>query len=308
MMFDADISVDLGGLPLANPVMLASGTAGYGSELNELFPIEDLGALVTKGISKEERIGNPSPRIVETPSGMINSIGLQNVGLKSFIKEKLPFLQESGVVTIVNILGSSVAEYADVAGALAKHDGIHAIELNISCPNVKEGGVHFGSDPAKAAEVVVAVKKKVGNLHVMVKLSPQCSNIAGMAQALEDAGANSLSLINTIPAMVFDVDTGKPVLPFGVGGLSGPAIRPVAVRMVHEAASAVKIPIVGIGGIRSLDDMLQFFWAGASAVQIGTANFIEPGIGLRLVEELGMWLDARGAASLEAAFTRSFHC
>ena len=286
----ADHSVDLGrGLRLPNPVMTASGTFGYGEEASEYFDISRLGAVVVKGISAEPRQGNPPPRVVETPSGMLNSIGLQNVGMEVFISDKMPFLRDMGARVIVNVLGSSVEEYALVCERLDGVDSVSAMEINISCPNVKEGGVQFGMKESLAAGLV-KVLRDVTDRHLMVKLSPNCGDIAGMARAVEEAGADSVSLINTITGMEIDVSTRSPVLGGVVGGLSGPAIRPVALRMVHEVFRAVKIPVVGIGGIMEGEHALQFLIAGASAVQVGTATFTDPLAPLLVLESLDEYL------------------
>ena len=293
-----DLSVDLGrGLLLKNPVMTASGTFAYGEEASKYFDISLLGAVVVKGISLEPRQGNPPPRIVETPSGMLNSIGLQNVGVDLFLSEKLPFLGERGATVVVNILGSSTEEYLRVAELLSPDSRISALEVNISCPNVKEGGVQFGMNPDTASGLISSLRETT-DLHLMVKLTPNYGDIAGMARAVEDAGADSLSLINTITGMVIDVGKKKPVLGSVVGGLSGPAIRPVALRMVYEAAGAVDIPVVGIGGISETDDALQFLIAGAAAVQVGTATFLDPGVPVNILEGVRSYMKDEGMSAL----------
>ncbi len=293
-----DLSVDLGRrLALKNPVMTASGTFAYGEEASKYFDISLLGAIVVKGISLEPRQGNPPPRIVETPSGMLNSIGLQNVGVDVFLTEKLPFLGESGATVVVNILGSSTEEYLRVAELLSADSRISALEVNISCPNVKEGGVQFGMNPDTASGLISSLRE-ITDLHLMVKLTPNYGDIAGMARAVEDAGADSISLINTITGMVIDVGKKRPVLGSVVGGLSGPAIRPVALRMVYEAAGAVDIPVVGIGGISETDDALQFLIAGAAAVQVGTATFLDPGAPVNILEGIRFYLKDEGMSSL----------
>jgi len=289
-MSKVDLSVDLGrGLVLPNPVMTASGTFGYGEEASEYFDISRLGAVVVKGISAEPRQGNPPPRVVETPSGMLNSIGLQNVGVEAFLSGKLPFLRDRGARVIVNVLGSSVEEYARVCERLDGAQGLSGLEVNISCPNVKEGGVQFGMKESLAAGLVKVLREVTG-LHLMVKLSPNCGCISDMALAVQEAGADSVSLINTITGMEIDVRTRRPVLGGVMGGLSGPAIRPVAVRMVHEVYQAVNIPVVGIGGIMEGDHALQFLIAGASAVQIGTATFTDPLAPVLVLEALQDYL------------------
>ncbi len=295
---DPDLSVDLGrGLTLKNPVMTASGTFAYGEEASKYFDISLLGAIVVKGISLEPRQGNPPPRIVETPSGMLNSIGLQNVGVDVFLSEKLPFLGEREVTVVVNILGSSTEEYLKVAELLSPDSRISALEVNISCPNVKEGGVQFGMNPDMASGLIRSLRETT-DLHLMVKLTPNYGDIAGMARTVEDAGADSLSLINTITGMVIDVRKKRPVLGSVVGGLSGSAIRPVALRMVYEAAGAVDIPVVGIGGISETDDALQFLIAGAAAVQVGTATFLDPCAPLNILEGIRSYMIDVGMADL----------
>lgn len=284
-----DLPVKIGKLHLKNPIIAASGTFGYGEELNDYFNIETLGALSTKGLSLKPRQGNPMPRIAETPSGMINAIGLQNVGVEAFVRDKLPFLEKHGVTVIANIFGNTLEEYVEIAKIL-ESTATHAVELNISCPNVKAGGMEFGTDPKMAARVTEAVRN-VFSRHLMVKLSPNVTSIADIAKPVEAAGADSISLINTITAMAINTKTFKPMIANGVGGLSGPAIRPIAVRMVAEAYRAVKIPIVGIGGIMTINDALEFFIAGAMAVQVGTASFIEPGVCSKLIKELRLHLE-----------------
>lgn len=281
-----NLQINIGSLVLKNPVMVASGTFGYGEEFHESFyDISKLGAVVTKGISLKAREGNEMPRTIETASGMLNAIGLANVGLKNFISEKLPFLKKTGATVIVNILGSTIEEYTELAKALDDEDDAHGIELNISCPNVKGGGIQFGIDPKAAAKVTKAVRRAFSRT-LIVKLSPQASSIPAMARAVEDAGADAVSLINSIPAMAIDIKTGKPVLANVIGGLTGPAIKPIALRMVYEAAKAVKIPVIGIGGIMNAKDAIEFLLAGAKAVQIGTANFVNPMTAIEVIEGL----------------------
>ncbi|MBN1282819.1 MAG: dihydroorotate dehydrogenase [Proteobacteria bacterium] len=283
------LSVQIGKLELKNPVIAASGTFGYGEEFAESFyEIAKLGAVVTKGISLEPRAGNEMPRVIETAAGMINAIGLANVGLHAFVSEKLPFLVKQRAVVIANILGSTVEEYAKVAEGLAPHEGVAAIELNISCPNVSCGGIAFGIDPKAAAGVTGAVRKAFPRT-LIVKLSPQAASIPEMARAVESAGADAISLINTIPAMAIDAKARRPVLANVTGGLSGPAVKPIALRMVHEAACAVKIPVVGIGGIMTAEDAIEFMLAGATAVQVGTANFVAPMAAVEIVGGIEKW-------------------
>lgn len=270
-----DLRVNIGSLELQNPVMTASGTFGYAREFENLMNLHRLGAVIVKGISLDPRPGNPPPRIVETSCGMLNAIGLQNVGVDRFIKEKIPYLEGLNVPVIVNILGDSIDEYKEITKRLSGVDAVAGIEVNISCPNVKKGGVAFGTDPKMAAAVTSAVKEE-SSVPVMVKLSPNVSDVTAVAKAVEDGGADSVSLINTLIGMAIDLPSRKPVLANVIGGLSGPAIKPVALRMVYQVAQAVSIPVIGIGGIENAEDALEFILAGATAVQIGTANFINP--------------------------------
>ena len=269
------MAVSIGGLRLKNPVMTASGTFGYGDEYAPYVDLNCLGAVVVKGLSLEPRAGNPPPRIMQTPCGMLNEVGLQNIGVKAFIREKLPFLRDHDVAVVANIFGESVEEYAAVAELLGRAEGVHALEVNISCPNVKRGGVAFGTDPDRAAEVTRAVKAATG-LPVIVKLTPNVTDIAGIAAAVEAAGADAVSLINTLTGMSVDIERRVPHLRNVTGGLSGPAIRPVALRMVWQVARRVSIPVIGLGGIMTARDALEFLIAGARAVQVGTAHFVQP--------------------------------
>ncbi|MCP4414346.1 MAG: dihydroorotate dehydrogenase [Gammaproteobacteria bacterium] len=284
-----DLAVDVGNLKLQNPIMTASGTFGYGEEFTPFVDLVALGAIVVKGISLEPRAGNPPQRIVETEGGMLNAIGLQNVGVEKFISIKIPMLRDLGCRVVVNVLGDSVEDYAEIAARLDPYDDIHGIEVNISCPNVKKGGVAFGTVPEMAAKVTRAVKDNTSK-PVMIKLSPNVTDITEMARAVEGAGADSISLINTLIGMAIDVQTRKPVLANVIGGLSGPAIKPVALRMVYQVVRAVEIPVIGIGGISSLNDVLEFLIAGATAVQIGTANFVNPAVSGELVTGLREYL------------------
>jgi len=292
-----DLTVNVGNLKLQNPIMTASGTFGYGEEFAPFVDLVALGAIVVKGISLEPRPGNPPQRIVETEGGMLNAIGLQNVGVEKFITSKIPMLKALNTTVLVNILGDSVEDYAEIAARLDPYKEIHGLEVNISCPNVKKGGVAFGTVPEMAAKVTRAVKDNTSK-PVMIKLSPNVTDITSMAKAVEDAGADSISLINTLIGMAIDVTTRKPKLANVIGGLSGPAIKPVALRMVYQAAQAVSIPVIGIGGITSLEDVLEFLIAGASAVQIGTANFVNPAVSGQLVTGLENYL-AENQCSLE---------
>jgi len=289
----ARLEVNVGGVVMKNPVATASGTCGYGEAYADAYPPARLGAIVTKGISLEPRLGNPSPRMAETPCGMLNAIGLENVGLAAFLAEKLPWLREAGATVVVNVFGETVDEYCRVAEALSAAPGVAGLELNISCPNVKAGGILFGSRPGPAAELTAAVRR-VTRLPLWVKLSPNVGDIGEMARAVEGAGADAVSLVNTFRAMAIDVEGLRPRLATGIGGLSGPAIRPIAVRMVYEAARAVKIPVVGMGGIVNLEDAIEFLLAGARAVQVGTGNFIDPLLPMRIIDGLPGYLDRHG--------------
>lgn len=290
--------ISLGPLQLANPVMTASGTFGYAAEFANLVDLHRLGALVVKGISLEPRSGNPPPRIVETPCGMLNAIGLENVGLARFIREKMPFLRTCRSRIIVNILGDTIEEYAKLAEELSQVTGVDALEVNISCPNVKKGGVAFGTVPDMAAAVTLAVKNAT-DLPVIVKLSPNVTDVATMAQAVEDSGADAVSLINTLIGMAIDIQTRKPKLANIIGGLSGPAIKPVALRMVWQVARAVSIPVIGIGGIGTTEDAIEFLLAGASAVQVGTANFYNPAAAEQILTGIEVYLRQQGASSVQ---------
>jgi len=283
MAVKPDLRVDLGGLILKNPVIAASGTFGYGREYAEFVDPARLGAVVTKGISLQPRPGNPPPRIFETPAGMINAIGLENVGLEAFVRDKLPWLVERGAVVIVNILGESVEEYAALAAGLDRAEGAAMIEVNVSCPNVAAGGLAFGTDPEATAQVVRAVVEST-RLPVMVKLTPLVTDIVAVAQAAVEAGAAALSLINTVPAMAVDLASRRPALGNIVGGLSGPAVKPIALRLVWQAAGAVTVPVVGLGGIMTARDALEFLLVGAAAVQVGTASFVNPRACLDVLE------------------------
>ncbi|OGC11581.1 dihydroorotate dehydrogenase B catalytic subunit [candidate division WOR-1 bacterium RIFOXYA12_FULL_52_29] len=284
-----DIMVELAGIKLNNPVLVASGTFGYGKEYADFFDLNKLGGIITKSVTLMAKEGNPPPRIVETPSGMINSIGLQNEGLEAFLKTALPFLAKLEIPAIVNIAGDTVDEYAELAKQLSKEKTVKGIEVNISCPNVKKGGMAFGIDPATTKEVIGAVRKAT-TLPVIAKLSPNVTDITLTAKAAESSGANAISLINTVVAMAIDIETRRSRIGRKTGGLSGPAIRPIAVRMVHEASRAVKIPIIGIGGIVTGSDAIEFFLAGASAVEVGTANFVDTAAPLRILAEINAYL------------------
>jgi len=282
---DQLLKIKLFGKQFKNPVWVASGTFGYGEEYAELYDVSKLGAIVTKSITLEPRQGHPPPRVVETPSGMLNAIGLQNVGVDNFVKDKLPYLRKLKTRVIVNIAGSSINEYVKVTERLSRKRGIDALEVNISCPNVKTGGIEIGADPKRALKTIAMVKK-ASRFAVIAKLSPNVTDITVIARAVEDGGADAISLINTIAGMVIDVDKRRPALSNVTGGLSGPAIRPVAVAMVYKVARSVDIPVIGIGGIMNTDDALQFFLAGAKAIQVGTGNFINPRAPLEIIAGL----------------------
>ena len=290
-----DLSVRIGSLVLKNPVIPASGCFGYGLEYAEVVDLASLGAIAVKGLFLEEREGNPPPRIVETPSGMLNAIGLQGIGVHRFIAEKMPELRRLAAVVIVNICGSSIDEYCELARILSDVDGVAALELNISCPNIKEGGIQFGCNLGSTREVVSAVRK-VTRLPIIPKLTPNVTSVASFAKEAQDAGADAVSLVNTFLAMAIDVESRRPRLANVMGGLSGPAIRPIAVRMVYECARAVRIPIIGMGGIGSARDALEFIIAGATAVQVGTASFVDPFIWPKLLAGIEEYLERHGIA------------
>ncbi len=296
---DLDLRVRLGRLSLRNPVMTASGTFGYAREFSQLVNLHRLGAVVVKGISLEPRAGNPPPRVVETACGMLNAIGLENVGLQGFLEGKMDFLRGINSRVVVNILGDSVEEYGILAQRLTGVEGIDALEVNISCPNVKKGGVAFGTDPSMAADVTRTVRERT-DLPVIVKLSPNVTDITIMARAVEDAGADAVSLINTLIGMAIDTTSRRPSLANVIGGLSGPAIKPVALRMVWQVARAVSIPVIGIGGIATAEDALEFLIAGASAIQVGTANFYQPRAAESIIEGLTDYLRAQGESSIRS--------
>lgn len=286
---NVNLAVDIGSLKIKNPVMTASGTFGYGEEYADYVDLNRLGAIVVKGLSLKPRLGNPPPRIMETAGGMLNAVGLQNIGVDVFIEEKLPFLQKHDVAVIANIYGESYLEYQKVARKLSSVKGVHALEVNVSCPNVKKGGLSFGADPKAAAEVTRRVKGET-NLPVIVKLTPNVTDIAAIAQAVEKAGADAVSLINTLAGMSVDLKTRMSHLKNITGGLSGPAIKPVALRMIWQVVKRVSIPVIGIGGIMNAEDALEFLILGAKAVQIGTANFINPRATLNIIDGIQNYL------------------
>lgn len=270
-----NLAVDIAGIAMKNPVMPASGTFGYGEEYAPYLDLEKLGAIVTKGLSLRPKAGNPTPRIAETTSGMLNAIGLQNVGIDAFITHKMSYLREINTPVIANFFGNTLEEYGEVARRLAQIPELAGVELNISCPNVKQGGIIFGTDPQAAHQAVSVVRKQL-NKPLIVKLTPNVTDITVIARAVEEAGADAISCINTLTGMAVDVHTRKPRIANRTGGLSGPAIRPIAVRLVHQVVQAVKLPVIGVGGIMCAEDALEFLIVGARAVQVGTANFIDP--------------------------------
>ncbi len=288
-----NLSVRIGGLTLQNPVTVASGTFGYGVEYSQLVDLNQLGAVVVKGIRLEPVRGNPTPRTVEVTSGLINAIGLQGPGVEGFIRSYWPFLKELKVPAIINIWGVTVAEYTEVARRLDALGGVGALELNVSCPNIKEGGAQFGTDPRLLSQVVAACRK-VTRLPLITKLSPNVVSIVPYAQAAEAAGSDALSIMNSYPAMAIDVETRRPVLANVTGGLTGPCIKPIALKLVWEAAKAVKIPIIGMGGIQSATDAIEFIMAGATAVAVGTANFYEPQTPLQVIAGLRQFMLQEG--------------
>lgn len=292
----ADLSVKICGVDFKNPIIPASGVFGYGHEYEELYPLSKLGGIATKGTTLHRRTGNLAPRIAETPSGMLNSVGLQNPGIDHFIEKELPYLLTKDVTILANIAGSTVEECIQVAEKLENTD-VHMIELNISCPNVKQGGAAFGTSCEMAAEVTRQVRKATSK-PLIVKLSPNVTSITDIAKAVEDAGADAVSLINTLLGMRIDINTGRPILRNNVGGMSGPAVFPIAVRMVWQVANAVKIPVIGMGGVSSGADAIELMMAGASAVQVGAAIFTDPFAPVKIVDEMNDFLDRKNIASV----------
>jgi dihydroorotate dehydrogenase (NAD+) catalytic subunit len=288
-----DLSVTIGSLTLKNPLIAASGCFGYGVEYADIVDLSSLGAVAVKGLFLTEREGHPAPRIVETPAGMLNAIGLQGIGVRRFVDEKLPELRARGATVIVNVCGTTLDEYVEVSRILSDADGVGAIELNISCPNIKEGGIQFGCSLNGTFDVVSAVRK-VTRLPLIPKLTPNVTDVASFARSAEEAGADAVSLVNTFLAMVIDVETRRPKISNIVGGLSGPAIRPIAVRMVYECRQVVAIPIIGMGGIADARDALEFMIAGANAVQVGTANFVDPFVWSKLLSGMRDYMQRHG--------------
>jgi len=284
-----DMTVDISGMILKNPVMTASGTFGYGEEYDPYVDIGRLGAIVVKGLSPRPKEGNPPPRIMETAAGMLNAVGLENVGISTFVDTKLPFLKGFDTPVVVNIFGDTIDEYVEVASIAGTTEGIHALEVNISCPNVTKGGLAFGADPAVASEVTRRVKE-VSERPVIVKLTPNVTDITVIARACEDAGADAVSLINTLLGLSINIETRRPHISNITGGLSGPAVKPVALRMVRETARTVSIPVIGLGGIMTADDAVAFLIAGASAVQVGTANFVNPRVTMEIIDGIEDYL------------------
>jgi dihydroorotate dehydrogenase (NAD+) catalytic subunit len=281
-----DLTVHVGAVRLRNPIIAASGTFGYGVEFAHLVDLNRLGGLVVKGLSREPMEGAPAPRLCETPSGMLNAVGLQNIGVRAFVAEKLPVLRKYDTAIVANVFGYSVEDYVEVIRVLEDAEGLAAYELNISCPNVKKGGMQFGGDPASVAEVVGAARKAAAKVPLWVKLSPMVADIGLIARAAEGAGANALTVANTYPAMAIDPWTGKSCLGNQTGGLTGPSIRPITLRLVWETHKAIKTPILGVGGIETVEDVLQYLAVGSTAVQVGTASFTDPRVSERLVGDL----------------------
>ena len=296
-MADTDLTVDLGKLVLDNPVIAASGTFGYGLEFTDFLDLNDLGGFSTKGLSINPKIGNPVPRVIETSSGMLNAIGLENIGLQVFLSDKLPQLKNYKTRIIVNFFGDTVQQYVEMASALSKEERIDALEMNVSCPNVEEGGLQFSSDPNVLRQVVEATRKATEKF-LIVKLSPNVTDITVLARAAEDAGADALSVCNTFVGMKLDLESGKPYLANRTGGLSGPAIKPLALNLVYQTVRAVKIPVIGIGGIASSEDALEFLMVGAKAIQIGTANYIDPTVTVKVVRGIRDWCRQNQIAKL----------
>lgn len=292
-----DLSVSLPGLNLKNPIMPASGCFGFGREYSQFYDLSTLGAVIMKAATGEERLGNPTPRVAETSSGMLNAIGLQNPGVRKIMETEIPFLADFNIPIIANVAGSTIDEYEYVATELNKAERLDAIELNISCPNVREGGIQFGIDPSMAATVTETVKK-ASNVPVYVKLSPNVTSIVDMAKAIEQAGADGLTMINTLTGMRLDLANKKPIIANKTGGLSGPAIKPIAIRMIYEVSQHVSIPIIGMGGIERAEDVLEYLLAGASAVAVGTANFQNPLICPEIIADLPRVLEQYGYSSI----------
>lgn len=294
----AELNVNIDKLKLKNPIMTASGTFGYGLEFQDFVALEDIGGIIVKGTTFDPRQGNDYPRMAETASGMLNCVGLQNKGVDYFCKHIYPEIKDIDTNFIVNVSGSSPENYGECAARINELDNIPAIELNISCPNVKDGGMAFGTTCKGAASVVREVRRRY-NKTLIVKLSPNVTNIAEIARAVEDEGADSVSLINTLMGMAIDIEKRKSLLSIGTGGLSGPAVKPVALRMVHQVSKAVKIPVIGLGGICNYRDAIEFFMAGATAIEIGTANFLDPAVTVKVRDGVNQWLDDHGCKNIQ---------
>jgi len=294
----AELNVNIDKLKLKNPIMTASGTFGYGLEFQDFVALEDIGGIIVKGTTFDPRQGNDYPRMAETASGMLNCVGLQNKGVDYFCKHIYPEIKDIDTNFIVNVSGSSPENYGECAARINELDNIPAIELNISCPNVKDGGMAFGTTCEGAASVVREVRRRY-NKTLIVKLSPNVTNIAEIARAVEDEGADSVSLINTLMGMTIDIEKRKSLLSIGTGGLSGPAVKPVALRMVHQVSKAVKIPVIGLGGICNYRDAIEFFMAGATAIEIGTANFLDPAVTVKVRDGVNQWLDDHGCKNIQ---------
>jgi dihydroorotate dehydrogenase (NAD+) catalytic subunit len=299
------LNVKLPGLDLKNPIMPASGCFGFGREFSQFYDLSSLGAIMIKATTPLPRFGNPTPRVAETSAGMLNAIGLQNPGLEKVLTEELPWLNQFDVPIIANVAGSSEEDYIEVASQISKASNVHALELNISCPNVKTGGIAFGTIPEVAKQLTKKVKE-VSSVPVYVKLSPNVTNIVDMALAVEDGGADGLTMINTLIGMRLDLKTGQPILANRSGGLSGPAIKPVAIRMIYEVSQHVNIPIIGMGGIQNAEDVIEYFYAGASAVAVGTANFVDPFICPKIIDELPSLLEKLGFDHISECEGRSW--
>ncbi|MEH7353048.1 dihydroorotate dehydrogenase [Neobacillus drentensis] len=299
------LNVELPGLNLKNPIMPASGCFGFGREYSQFYDLNELGAIMIKATTVEPRFGNPTPRVAETDAGMLNAIGLQNPGLEKVLSEELPWLSQFDVPIIANVAGSLEEDYVSVASEISKAANVHALELNISCPNVKTGGIAFGTIPEVAKRLTRKVKE-VSKVPVYVKLSPNVTNIVEMARAVEEGGADGLTMINTLVGMRLDLKTGRPILANNTGGLSGPAIKPVAIRMIYEVSQAVSLPIIGMGGVQSAEDVIEYFYAGASAVAVGTANFVDPFVCPTIIEELPVLLEKLGFEHISECKGRSW--
>ncbi|WP_210363761.1 dihydroorotate dehydrogenase [Bacillus sp. REN3] len=304
-MSGSPLSVELPGLSLKNPIMPASGCFGFGREFSQLYDLNQLGAIMIKATTPEPRFGNPTPRVAETPGGMLNAIGLQNPGLDKVLDEELPWLEQFEVPIIANIAGSTEDDYVKVAGKISKAPNVHALELNISCPNVKTGGIAFGTDPEMAQKLTKKVKE-VSAVPVYVKLSPNVADIVQIAKAVEQGGADGITMINTLLGMRIDLATGQPILANKTGGLSGPAVKPVAIRMIYEVSQQVSIPIIGMGGIQTAEDVIEFFMAGADAVAVGTQNFIDPFVCPGIIQELPNLLEKLGVEHISELTGRSW--